>query len=998
MLVCLAVLTHGGPVQAQGLSAEQLADHGVPAGSAGQVLPATMALVHLQLDDLLGAVEGVEEILVAGIPEKAAPPDIQGLLQTEHPLLTLLGMQTLQQPLTPEALEQATGIDARGTASLTLYVGDPRRTFVLSLPTRSREPLVPLLNAALQPEEVQEVDVAGKRALRMVSRRLSFLPELFLVSSSDTVYLCGDRSMVQALLLTPAGQRFGQDPFMSRALSTAQKKQLRLVLNPTMIKPLAMQLPQISVMAKAMIPQQRAAILQRIPPEARQQFEMQMRMQLGVRDLEQFADYVECIAIATLDQVVEFVSGRMMAFEGFTMAADLRSGFLEFNAGLHSSRFQAEAGTKPLPMDEVKKALAWLGPEYQSFTVTGQKPQAKQAPILSAWAKRVQQQCQMKGLAWPGLARFVEMLEGLRPVPTVESRTPWVLSTCAPLQPAPPLLEAASLEEYLVSLELPVYRPVKVTPDQGREFLETCFREETEALNANRQLELDFANTLQPQRPWFLRENRFGVVAMDGGVTRYTRESAWTSRAGLFGYDQHELINRKVLYARRVGDYLVYHRGALASSWLPELRPSQSRTIAPGVANLLQRVPDGANYVSVQRWLQHLPRWVSWIGTLETRLHADAQEYLEATQAVVDESADLEAAKHKIRGMRMPPIIGSVNIDPQTKKVYALLPTGDMPLTLPRPQAMPLVLELFDDFAAQADSLGGSLVYSKVGDGSREFVAMQSTAALTALTRTVGNTLFEKYLASDEQRAQAQRKLAAPRDGDRSVFNEVVARNPQWMFIPQPQPKVPAEPGKRIPARVAGTDKRFVDLSSHYNAALNETWHKGGMSDNTLKDLPTGVQTLDGVAFDIRGIIQLSGRQAEQELSVQFPQEVTDIVVRQEARKIHFLHGCGWRSSQGTRVGTYVVHYGNGQTRDVPIVYGADVRDWWLNEDDESSSEANVVWRGDNHAAPDGPRLGVCKTTWTNPLPDEEIDHIDYRSAMENSAPFLIAVTLEAAP
>ncbi len=997
-LVCLMTLGHGGTAEAQGLSAQHLADHGLPAGPARDVLPGGGALVHLQVNDLLGVLEGIEEILVAGIPEKAAPPDIQGLLQTEHPLLTLLGMQTLQQPLTSEVLEQATGIDTRGTVGLTLYLGDPRRMFVLSLPTRSRAPLVPLLNAALKPSRIQEVDISGKKAVRMVSQELKFLPELYLVSSSDTLYVCGDRSLVQALYVTPAAQRFGQDPFMSQALSPTENQQMRLVLNPAMIKPLAMQLQGISMFAKAMIPQQRAALLEQIPAEFREQFEMQVRMQLGVRDLEQFTDYVECIAIATLEQLVDFVSGRMLAFEGFTLGANLGGGFVEFSTGLHSNRFQAESRTKPVPMEQVKRALAWLGPDYQSFTVTGQKPEPKEAPILSAWAKRVQQQCQTKGLAWPGLARFVEMLEGLRPVPTVESRTPWVLSTCAPLHPAPSLLEAASLEDYFISLELPVYRPVKITPDQGRGFLEACFREETQALNENRQLGQDFANTLQKQNPWCLQENRFAVAAMDGGITRYTRESAWTSRTGLFGYDQHELVNRKVVYGRHVGDYLVYHRGAQVSSWLPKLRASQSHAIAPGVVDLLDRVPEGANYVSVQRLLQHLPRCVNWIGVLEARLHADAQEYLQAAQAVVDSSNDLEAAKYEIQGMRMPPIIGSVNIDPQTKKVYALLPAGNMPLALPRPKVLPLVLDLFADYAAQADKLGGSLVYTKVGDGSYEFAAMQSTAALTTLTRTVGNALFENYLASQEQRTQLQRKLSTERDGDRSAFDEVVARNPQWSFIPQPQPKVPAEPSRKIPPRAPGTDARLIDLSAHYNAALNESWHKGGMSNNSLKDLPTGKQTFDGTSFDVRGIIQLSGRQAEQELSVQFPKEATDIAVQRKVQKIHFLHGCGWPSPQGTAVGRFVIHYGNGQTRSVPIVYGVDVRDWWLSEDDASDSQANVVWTGTNHAAPDGPPIGICKTTWDNPLPSVEIDHIDYQSTMENSAPFLIATTVDAAP
>ena len=994
MLVCLLTLGYSGTINAQGLTGELLSDHGVPAGSASDVLPGAGALIHLQFNDLLGVLEGIEEIQVAAVPEKAAPPDIQALLKTEHPLLTLLGMQTLQQPLTPEVLAQATGIDSRGTVGLTLYLGDPRRMFILSLPTHVREPLVPLLNAAFKPSSVEAVDVSGHKAVRLKSQ-IRFLPDLYLVSSSDTLYICGDRSLVQALHVTPAAQRFGTDPFMSRALSATDKKQMRLVVNPAMAKPLALQLQTVSMIAQMMLPQQRANLLKMLPQEAKDQMEMQMRMQLGVRDLDQLIDYAECIALATLDQVVDFVSGRMLAFEGFTMSANLEGGFVEFSTGLYSSRFKADTSAAAIPMDEVKQALAWLGPDTQSFTVAGQKPQKKQSPVLSAWAKRVQKQCQMKGLSWPGLVRFVDMLDGLKPVPAVESQAPWLMSTHARLYPAPSLEAAASLEDYFVSLESPVYGPVRIMPDQGRDFLETCFREEADAMNRNRQLGLDFENSLQKQNHWCVQENRFHMARLDGGVTRYTRESTWVSRTGLFGYDQHELVNRKVVHARRVDDYLVTHRGAQASAWLTGLKSSPSRQIAPGVVDLLDRVPEGANRVSVQRVLQNLPRWMGWIEALESRVYADADQYLKKAQAAADKSSDLEAAKHAIRGLKMPLIIGSVNINPETRQVYALLPAGNLPLMLPRPKIVPLVADLLKDFAAEADSLGGSLVYTRVSDESFQFTAMQSTEALTTLTRTVGNALFDSYLASPDHRTQLMGKIVAQRDGDRTAFDEVVARNPQWASIPQPQPKVPAEPSKKIPARAAQTDKALVDLSKHYNAALNESWHKGGMSNNTLKDLPTGIQTLGGVSFDVRGIVQLSGQQAERELRVQFPKEVSNITVQQKGQKIHFLHCCGWPSAQGTSVGHYVVHYGNGQSRNVPIVYGVDVRDWWMSEGDTPGSKANVVWTGKNHSAPNNPPIGVCKTTWVNPLQDMEIDHIDFQSAMKNSAPFLIAITVE---
>jgi len=995
LLICLAALTVAPPAMAQGLNPQHLADHGLPAGPAREVLPSPGSLIHLQFHDLLSVIEGVEEILVAGIPEKAAPPDVQQLLQTEHPLLTILGMQTLQQPLTPELLQQVTGINTRRAIGLTLYLGDPRRMFILSLPLGARDSLVPLLNAGLQPTQVAEVTVSDKKAVRFVSQRVKLLPELYLVSSSDTLYLCGDRSLVQALYHTPAAQRFAQDSFMGRALPAGEDKQMRIVLNPAMIKPLALQLQGLSAMAKLMIPQQRGALLARIPQQAKEQIEMQMRMQLGVRDLDQLLDYVECMLIATLEQLTDFMSGRMLAFEGLTVATDLQGGFMEFAAELHSSRFQTETGTQSLPMDEVKRALAWLGPDYQSFSVTGKKPKPKPSPVLSAWAKRVQQQYRQRELGWPGFDRFVTMLDELKAVPTVASQAPWVLSASAPLYPTPSLADAASLDAYLVSLELPVYRPVKITPDQGPGFLARCFRNEVEALKTNRELDQAFANTIQAQHPWFLRENRFKRAKLNGGITRYTRESAWATRSGLFGYDQHELVNRKVVYARRMDDYLVYHRGIKASPWLAGLAPSQAQGIAPGVHDLLDRVPEGANYVSVQRMLQHLPRWVAWVGALEARLHEDTKEYLRKAQAAVDSSPDLESAKHAIRGMKMPVIVGSVGIHPESKQVFALLPAGNMPLMLPRPQVVPLVQGLLEDFAKEADQVGGSLVYTRASDGSLQFSAMQSTKALTTLTRSVGNALFENYLASRELQAQLQKKVSTQGDGDRTAFDEVIARNPQWAFIPQPQPKVRAVPGKPMPARGAHANKRMLDLSSHYNAALNETWHKGGMANNTLKDLPTGIQSFAGTDFDVRGIVQLSGQQAEQELAVLFPKEVTNIAVQQKGQKIHILHACAWISSHGTRIGSYTIHYADGQSRSVPVVYGVDVQDWWLSEDILSDPKPNVVWTGRNHAAPDGPSLGICKTTWTNPLPDVEIDHIDYRSTMENSAPFLIAITVE---
>jgi hypothetical protein len=144
------------------IAPDQIAATQVAAGRARDVLPATGALVHLQLHDVMGVVEAFEDILVSGVPEKLLPMEAQELVRSEHPLLTLVGLQAFQQPLTPELFAQITGMDPRGSATVTLYLGDPRRMFIVSVPARSREPLANLLSGVLRPTVVEETELSGQ--------------------------------------------------------------------------------------------------------------------------------------------------------------------------------------------------------------------------------------------------------------------------------------------------------------------------------------------------------------------------------------------------------------------------------------------------------------------------------------------------------------------------------------------------------------------------------------------------------------------------------------------------------------------------------------------------------------------------------------------------------------------------------------------------------------------------------------------------------------------
>ena len=81
------------------------------------------------------------------------------------------------------------------------------------------------------------------------------------------------------------------------------------------------------------------------------------------------------------------------------------------------------------------------------------------------------------------------------------------------------------------------------------------------------------------------------------------------------------------------------------------------------------------------------------------------------------------------------------------------------------------------------------------------------------------------------------------------------------------------------------------------------------------------------------------------------------------------------------------------------VRYGDDVQDWWFQPGEEDKDEpgpGRVVWRGSNPLATSkGYSLRLYLRTWENPRPDEVVQSLDYVSTLTESAPFLIAVTVE---
>jgi len=215
------------------------------------------------------------------------------------------------------------------------------------------------------------------------------------------------------------------------------------------------------------------------------------------------------------------------------------------------------------------------------------------------------------------------------------------------------------------------------------------------------------------------------------------------------------------------------------------------------------------------------------------------------------------------------------------------------------------------------------------------------------------------------------------------------------------------------PARDPGAGSQLVDLRRHYYSTLRGSLHPDGSEfngDNDLATLPSGLVTLGGVQFDVRGVVltrrleKLGG--PGQRRWDRYPTNVSGIQIGQKLRRLQVLQGaCMGEDAMpvdikdGTAIGSYVWRYADGRELEQDIVFGRDLRDWWQRQDENVEpvvERGQVVWTGTNPVANRyGATLRLYLTTYDNPRPDVEVTSIDFVSKMTTAAPFLVAMTVQ---
>ena len=188
---------------------------------------------------------------------------------------------------------------------------------------------------------------------------------------------------------------------------------------------------------------------------------------------------------------------------------------------------------------------------------------------------------------------------------------------------------------------------------------------------------------------------------------------------------------------------------------------------------------------------------------------------------------------------------------------------------------------------------------------------------------------------------------------------------------------------------------KCLNLAKFFNAGLESNWLSGRMRALNFSALAKGVDDFAGIAFQVGGVIQLSGTGMGKNAS-RYPNSVEGIPVKMKCAKLHFLHATGWTMPDGSQIGAYIVHFSDGARQEVPIIYGKDICDWWFPAVTPTNTNPGITTNVAAWTATTTQGIvALYKSTWENPHPRTEIKTIDFVSLGSKCAPFLLGITAE---
>ncbi len=746
-----------------------LAPTGVPAGPAEQFLPKG-AIAHLQLNSLEKLAFDLEALVLSALPEEIVPLPLQQQLAQPHPLLGFMGLQTVKAPLDAALITGMTGVDITRPASATLYVGPGGPAYVVSLPVANYTGFTGILMNMTMARSVELTTVQGVTCYHLQPTQPNLPKHLYVVCSADRAYIC--TSKLTAGQFGSAAARLAEVDFIPTAIAKHAADDLVLCLDTGILKPF---LPLLQTSFATLNPMQLQQFRAMIPLEVKLSINARLRSQSNFDSIDEFLDYAECFAVAGYEILAQDLVKLVGEAEGMSMALDINKTHQTMSFSVVSSQITPAKSTQPLDLAVVKPFLAQLPGDRNLVLLTGQAPRAEPSHFNQRWVPLVQQKMKAKSLASKTTESFLAYVLAIQPKQPMESLAPWTLTTYLGGDELVVPEGAESIDEWLRQLSQAVVVPAvraTIMPTEGKVLKSHLVRE---TRNAKRQQALAnrYAKTASARAPFLSRDYSIFANELENDITRMSLWTTYRTQTGFFGYDEHELVNRRFVLYRERDDHLFIERGARDPRWLNGDDFDTATPVRESLLKLVDRAPAQVNQLQLLTSDSVIPELLALVASAEKAAHEGLDHYLAMAQAAYAKpggEVDSEALL-----LAMPSYVVSLNRDVTSGKLYLVLFSG---LTYPRSLLAPAVNACFAEVLAKAGSVGGSASYARTLPGQHELTYVQNSEGLALLIRSVGNTLFRTYFKTPEGQAALQTLIAGTYDAAAKTAPSVLLTNP----------------------------------------------------------------------------------------------------------------------------------------------------------------------------------------------------------------------------
>lgn len=733
------------------------------------------AVAYVRLNNALTLLGNLDAFAAAIVPEKALPAELQETFANPKPLITFLGMQMAGQPVELAQFSELTGIALDRPISFALY--PMSNSFALSVPIANSTVASAMIQEVLQPSSITKEESGDLTYYHIVPGNGDMPDDVYLIASEKTAFFCGSTDMLNLIITAKADTSLPTDPIMKEGVAAYQKGDLTIILSPDALKPnIPAAQQQLETLPAQLFTEIRNSLAE-IPVADRMLLDTRLRIELGVQSLDQLVDYAEAYTTGINRVLLNWLAQLLTNLNGAVISLDLDAVYQQLALAVYSKDILPEKMTQPLPLETLKRMLASLPGEKNSLFAIGKQPQGEASPLVSAMLTEIEKELAAKSLPTEGFAALKTYLLSQQACPTLESKADWTLRSVIPMSMKTDFSTFATLWAWGKAqtdrlANEPFTHRLMLLPAG---VIEPYFKEKADVTVQNSAQKQALYESLLTAKPFANYANSFTAENAGNGVKKLISNDMFTTRRGMFGYQQHELVNRRIMFVKAAGEAELVYTGAADAAQFEAIVDADYPPTSAAIAKLLDRVPANASMFGIVRLFRLLPDIFDTLTGLEDVAHRELDAFLAATQKMYNDGG-AEGFEQKLlaSGLDIPLALEGLFVD-EENKLFCTLPGG---LHYPRPLVMPLVKDLFADVLAAASTVGGNLSYMTVQSGRVELATVQSTDAFALLVKSVTNNVFEKYVNAPDGMQQLQSTFAHPADYQEE--GTLLLSNPIW--------------------------------------------------------------------------------------------------------------------------------------------------------------------------------------------------------------------------